>query len=68
MSTFSQGSRPLRLNEGEELGDELCLIRQVFMMYDHRREGRLTVQEVSKVNCEGWRIEGWGEVGERGNN
>ena len=47
MSSFSQGLRPLRLDKGEELGDELCLIRQVFMMYDHQREGRLTVQEVT---------------------
>ena len=47
MSSFSQGLRPIRLSDGEELGDELGLIRQVFMMYDHRREGRLTVQEVT---------------------
>ena len=49
VASCSQSSRPLRLNEGEELGDELCLIRQVFMMYDHRREGRLTIQEVRKL-------------------
>ena len=48
VSTFSQRSRPLRLSVGEELGDELFLIRQVFMMYDHSREGRLTLQEVIK--------------------
>ena len=49
VSSFSQGSRPLRLSKGEELGDELCLIRQVFLMYDHRREGTLTVQEVKII-------------------
>ena len=49
MSAYSQSSGSLKLSQGVGLGDDLCLIRQVFMMYDHQREGTLTVQEV----CDG---------------